>query len=108
MIEIKCVRGAGDKELNTIEDSLIISDLMAVSRGKYEIDKQWYLTHQQTIEVPHKKTDGGNALMDGDIIEVSDARFGIVGNRLVQKITILGTPSEVKNNVSLVKFEEFV
>ena len=108
MIEIKCVRGAGDKEMSTIEDPLIISDVMAVVRGTYEIDKQWYLVHSQTIEVPHKEKNEGGALMTGDIIEMSDARFGITGNRFVQKITISGTHSDVVDKLDLLKFEEFV
>ena len=107
MIEIRCFREAGDKEMDTIEDSLIISDVMAVKRGTYEIDRQWYLTHIQNIEVPHKKTDNSVALMDGDIVEISDAKFGITGNRLVRKISISGSPDSVVNKLEIVNFEEY-
>jgi hypothetical protein len=106
MIEVKCYRGSGDKEMDSIEDPLIISDAMAVIRGTYEIDNQYFFVHEQSIEVPHKKTDNSEALMDGDLIDISDKNFGVSGNRLVKKISIIITPDNIFNRIDLVKFEE--
>jgi len=108
MIEVYCIRGLGDKELNPVEDDLIITDLMATKRGKNEIDRQWYLQHIQNLEVPFKKTDGGEAIMDDDIVEMSDPFFGLSGVRKVNKVVISGTSSKLTMNLELVKFEEFI
>ena len=108
MIEIYCTRGLGDKELSSIDDELVITDFMAVKRGKAEIDKQWYLQHIQNLEVPFKKNDNGNALLDGDIIEVSDPFFGISGKRKIKSINITGNPFDVSVRLNVVKFEEFI
>jgi len=108
MIEVICIRGNGDKEMDQIDDPLINTEFMATKRGKYEIDKQWYLTHFQNIEVPFKKSDSGDPLMDDDIITVSDAYFGITGERRIGKIDIVGTPSEITMRLEIAKFEEFV
>ncbi len=107
MIEVICYRGLGHREMSPIEDSLITSEAMAVTRGKYEIDTQWYLQHVQKFEVPHKKTDANVALKDGDLIDMTDSKFGIFGNRLVKGIVISGNQSEIVNTVKTVKFEEF-
>lgn len=107
MIEIICYRGLGNKEMPPIEDPLISSEEMAIRRGTYEIDRQWYLIHNQRIEVPQKKTDSGGALLDGDLIYISDARFGISENKLVKKVVISGNASDVVTNIEFVSFEEF-
>lgn len=108
MIEIICIRGNGDKEMDSVDDPLINTELMATERGKYEIDKQWFLTHLQNIEVPFKKSGSGNQLMDNDIITVSDAYFGITGERKINRIDIIGTPSEITMQLKIAKYEEFL
>jgi len=108
MIEIICFRGLGDKEMNSIEDSLISSEAMAIRRGTYAIDSQWYLVHNNSIEVPHKKTDSDEALMDGDLIEISDSNFGISGNKLVKRITISGSITEIIDRIEIASFEELI
>lgn len=108
MIEIFCIRGNGDKEMDSVSDSMINTELMATNRGKYEIDKQWFLAHLQNIEVPFKKSGSGNQLMDDDIITVSDGYFGITGERKINKVEISGTPSEVIMKLEIAKYEEFV
>lgn len=108
MIEIICVRGTGDKEMSPIDEELITSEFMAVKRGTYEIDKQWYLIKNSTIQAPHKKTDNIEALMDNDIIEIQDPHFGITGKRIVRSIRISGTASDLYDAITLADFEEFV
>ncbi|MHA1401870.1 MAG: hypothetical protein ACTSQE_16085 [Candidatus Heimdallarchaeaceae archaeon] len=108
MIEIYCKRGLGDKELSSIDDELIITNFMATKRGKAEIDKQWYLQHIQDIEVPFKKADNGNPLLDDNIVEISDPFFGISGKRKIKRIVISGTPSDLSMRLTVIKFEEFI
>jgi len=108
MIEVICIRGNGDKEMDPVDDPLISTEFMATKRGKYEIDKQWYLGHFQSIEVPFKKSGSGSQVMDDDIITVSDAYFGITGERKVNKVEIVGTPSDITMRLEIAKYEEFV
>ena len=107
-IEIYCVRGNGDKEMAGIDSSLLSSTSAAVERGKYEIDKQWYFIHSQTLKVPFKKASDSTMIMDDDIIAVSDSLLGISGNRKVKDITISGNASEVSLSLNLEKFEEYL
>jgi len=108
MIEIYCVRGNADKEMNEIEDRFLTSVSDAVIRGKYEIDKQWFLVHSQSLNVPFKKTTDSTALLDNDLIHVSDGELGISGNRRVSKIIISGTASDVKMVVDSLTFEDYI
>ena len=108
MIEIICIRGNGDKEMDPIDDPLINTDFMATKRGKYEIDRQWFLAHLQNIEVPFKKRDSGSRLLDNDIITVSDGYFGITGERRVKKINIEGNASNLTMRLEIAKYEEFI
>jgi len=108
MIEIYCIRGNGDKEMNSVEDKLLSSMEMAIRRGKYEIDKQWYLIHNQSIETPFKKSDSGNLIVDNDIIEISDANSGICGKKRIRSVTISGTPSEIGMQIQIADFKEFL
>ena len=108
MISVTCIRGAGDKEMDPISDELLISDEMAIRRGAYEINKQWYLNKVHTINTPYKTNDSGAELKDDDIIEISDVLSGISGSRTVRKITISGTPSSVNMQITMVKHEDFI
>lgn len=107
MIEVYCIRGDGDKEMNEVEDSLLTSKADAVIRGKYEIDKQWYLVHSQTIEVPFKKTNDSTAILDGDLTTISDNLTGISGKRRINTVTITGTEKDVKMNLKVSNFEDY-
>jgi len=108
MIEVYCVRGNGDKEMSEITDALLTSTESAIKRGKYEIDKQWYLVYSQTIDVPFKKTNDSTAIMDGDIISIFDGELGISGNKRISSITISGNDSDVGMSIVTSGFEEYL
>jgi|GEM_PF-4510268 len=107
-IEIYCIRGNGDKEKSGISDPLLSSESAAIERGKHEIDNQWYFVHSQTINVPFKKAFDSTMMMDDDIIEVSDALLGISGNRKIKDIVLSGDVSDVKLDLTLERFEEYL
>ena len=65
-------------------------------------------TYSKILEVPHKKTDSDEALMDGDLIEISDSNFGISGNKLVKRITISGSITEIIDRIEIASFEELI
>ena len=107
-IEIYCVRGAGDKEKGEVSDSLLSSENAAGERGKFEIDKQWYFIHSQTLSVPFKKANDSTMMMDGDLVEISDSLLGISGNRRIKSLNLSGNASDVKLSLNLEKFEEYL
>ena len=108
MIRIYCEKGDGDKEMDEVSDSLLSSEAAAVRRGSYELNSQWYLVHSQSLSVPFKKTTDSTALMDGDIVEISERTLGISGERKVSKMIISGTNDDVSLSLTLQKFEEFI
>jgi len=107
-IEIYCVRGDGDKEKAGVDDSLLSSEFAAVERGTYEINRQWYFVHSQTLKVPFKKASDSTMMMDDDIIAVSDSLLGISGNRKIKNIVLSGNVSDVSLSLTLEKFEEYL
>lgn len=106
MIEVYCIRGNGDKEMGDVSDQLLSSTQAAIKRGTYEINKQYFLVHQQSLDVPLKQTTDSTAIMDGDIITISDKYLGISGNRKVRGITLSGTSYEVRMVLEIESFEE--
>ena len=108
MIEVYCVRGNADKEMAEVEDTFLTSTSDAVIRGKYEIDKQWYLIHSQSLDVPFKKSNDSTAILDNDLIYVSDGELGISGDRRISKINISGNVSDVKMVIDASIFEDYI
>ena len=108
MIEVYCVRGNADKEMPEIEDNFLTSLADAVIRGKYEIDKQWYLVHQQSLEVPFKKSSDSTAILDNDLVHVSDGELGISGKRRISRVTLSGNVSDVKMVLDTSTFEDYI
>ena len=55
-IIVTCKRGDGDREAPTINDTLIVTENMAASRGKRFLDDPaqggYYLTRKRSIKVP--------------------------------------------------------
>lgn len=90
-IVVKCIRGAGDQEADIISDSLIVTQNMAVLRGKRFLDdpKQgaYNNTFRRSLTVPHK-VSGENAENDispGKWVSVSDNSLGL--NNTLLKVT---------------------
>jgi len=54
MIDIVCIRGAGDKEAPEINDPLINSEYIAKVRGTNFINENWYKRSKRTLRVPYK------------------------------------------------------
>ena len=108
MIKLYCERGDGDKEMNEMSSDFITSDLVAVKRGTYEIDKQYYLVYEQSIQIPWKKTFDSMPLMPDDIVEISDSLLGIDGRRKISNVTISGNKSDISISLELEKYEEYI
>ncbi len=105
-IEVICIRGDGDKELNEISNELIVNTAMAVKVGTLAIDEVWYRTKTIEFLAPFKKTGSGASLMDNDIISISDNNFGIFGNKRIKSIKISGSATDLSVSLSLRSYEE--
>jgi len=95
MIEVICIRGAGDKEAPPISDPLITTIPIAVQRGKHFIDANWYKIHKRKISVPYK--NGCNIASVIELVEGTlgiDAAHRIVGHSV--KIDMSGVWSTIE------------
>jgi len=113
-IIIRCIRDDGLKEAPSINDSLIISESMAVARGKRFLDDPdqgaYYLTKKRNLRVPHK-ISGGEAsdhIEPGTWITVTDSHLGLSNQKL--KVTLYNisiTPDAVWTPMETEQYETF-
>jgi len=100
MIEVYCIRGAGNREMGEVSDPLLRTEFDAVLRGTYEINKQWFYEYIQSLSVLYKKANDVDSIIDGDIVFVSDSLLGISENKKVKSIILSGTSSEINMEIT--------
>jgi hypothetical protein len=83
MIDIICVRGAGDKEGPEIQDPLIASEFIAKQRGKAFIDANWYKVRSRKIQTPYK-----DDIYVNSEATITEGNLGITGVHLITSIQI--------------------
>ena len=113
-IIIKCIRDDGTKEGVPINDSLIISESMAVARGKRYLDDPdqgaYYLTKKRSLRVPHK-ISGGEAtdhIEPRTWVTVTDSHLGLNNQKLkVTSYNISITPKAVWATMETEQYETF-
>jgi len=103
---VKCVRGYGDKEGEEISNSLIVTESMAVSRGKRYLDDPsqggYYQVKTRTFKVPHK----GSVVVPGTWVSISNGDLNLSDTPVrVKSYSLTLTPNSIFG--SLVT-EEFV
>ena len=81
-IIVTCKRGTGDKEAPSINESLIVTESMAVARGTRYLDDpdegSYYVTKQRTLKVPHR----GSTVIPRSWVTVTDSHLGLMGTKL--------------------------
>jgi hypothetical protein len=81
-IIIRCIRGDGTNEAEPISDSLIITERMAVLRGKRFLDDPdqggYYEVKKRTLKTIHKGPD----IVKGSWISVTDSSLGLSATQL--------------------------
>lgn len=100
MIEVICVRGAGDKEAPPINDPLITTIPIAVQRGKHFIDDNWYKIHKRRILVPYKS--GCNI---ASVVEIVEGNLGIDAAHRVVSHTVKIDRSGVWSTLDVETYE---
>jgi hypothetical protein len=94
-IVVKCKRGVGDKEADSLNAPLCINETLAMQRGKRFLDDPeqggYYTTITRNIKTPHK-----TVIKPGVFVNIKNFRLGIqsaVAKCISYKIEI--TPASV-------------
>ena len=112
-IIVKCKRASGDVEAPSISDSLIISETMAVSRGKRFLDDPdqgaYYLTKKRNLRVPHNIS--GEVATDhiepGGWVTVTDGKLGLASQKVkIKAYNVTITPTSVWGSMETETYEE--
>ena len=101
MIDIICIRGLGDKEASEISDPLIVTEHIAVQRGKHFIDSKWYKVRGREVRAPFKdSTDIAS------VASVNESALNIAGNHIITKHRINISRQGVFSFVGIEQHEE--
>lgn len=111
-IIVRCKRGDGTKEAPSISDSLIVTESMAVARGKRFLDDPgqgaYYLTKKRDLRVPHKLS-GGEAtdhIEPGEWVTVTDGKLGLANQKVkVKAYNVIITPKSVWGTMETETYE---
>jgi len=106
-IIVTCKRGDGDREAPTINDSLIVTENMATSRGKRFLDDPgqggYYLVKERSFQVPIYADD----ILPNSWLTLTCSQLGI--NAEVVKVknrTLTITPKSIWLNLDTEQFVE--
>lgn len=102
-VSVKVVMGKGDKECDPIDDDLIITDSIAVTRGKAFLDDNYYLKRKFTFRVPYE------GAVDGEVADLEDDVHNLYGRGLIRQanivITLSGSTRKIWQDLEVVCFE---
>lgn len=106
-ISVKCIRGLGDRIAPSISDSMLVTENMAVRRGKRFLDDPsmggYYITVKRDFQTVHKS----NLVYPGSWITLSDSHLGLNGVKVkVKEYSINITPNSVFSNISTEQYME--
>ena len=102
---VKCKRDAGDIEGEAITDPLIVTDNMAVRRGRRFLDDPslggYYSVNNTTIETVHK----GNHIVPGVWVGITDSRLRHDGTPMkVTSMNLSIRPNKVSASLGLEEY----
>jgi hypothetical protein len=106
-IQIKCVRGLGDREAPPISDTMIVTENMGVKRGKRFLDDPsqggYYVVTKRTLKTVHKSS----AVLPTKWITVSDSHLGLKSEKLkVKDYSIEITQNSVWATIATEQYRE--
>ncbi len=105
-VTVKCHRGDGNVTAPDINDALIVTESMAVTRGKRFLDDPnqggYYSAVKRRLKVPHKSPD----VVPGSWITVTDSKLGLLDTALkVLAVSVTITKSSVWAEVEAESYE---
>jgi len=106
-ISVRCVRGTGDRVAPTISDSMLVTEHMAMQRGKRFLDDPsmggYYVVTKRTLKTVHKS----NEVLPTKWISISDSHLGLKNEKVkVKEYAINITPNSVWATISTEQYRE--
>jgi len=102
-VSVKVIMGKGDKECDPIDDDLIATDSVAVTRGKSFLDDNYYLKRKFTFRVPYE------GAVDGEVADLEDDVHNLYGRGLIRQANIVinlsGSTRKIWQDLEVVCFE---
>jgi hypothetical protein len=105
-IKVVCNYGAGDRPLDAITDSLIITQTDAVNRGYAELNKAWKIIDTYTATIPYP--DDGHSLEVGKFVKVIWPELALTNQVLyIAGVSQRGTNTGTVLTLRLERYEDF-
>jgi hypothetical protein len=106
-IQVRCVRGLGDREAPPISDTMITTENMAIKRAKRFLDDPsqggYYIVVKRALQTVHKS----NQVLPTKWIAVTDSHLGLKADKLkVKDYSIEISPSSVWATISTEQYKE--
>jgi len=106
-VVIKCVRGKGDRIAPPISDPMLVTENMAVLRGKRYLDDPsmggYYVVTKRSLKTVHKS----NEVLPTKWISISDSHLGLQNVKVkVKEYSINITPNSVWATISTEQYRE--
>jgi hypothetical protein len=106
-ISVKCIRGKGDRIAPTISDSMLVTENMALQRGKRFLDDPsmggYYVVTKRSLKTVHKS----NEVLPTKWISISDSHLGLLNEKVkVKEYSINITPNSVWATISTEQYRE--
>jgi hypothetical protein len=89
-ISVECHYGSGDRPLDAVVDSLIITEADAINRGYAELNRAWKIVDVYTVNMPYP--NGGHVMEVGKYVKLTIPEMGLI-NRImyIQGVSQRGT-----------------
>lgn len=100
MTPIRCIRGQGNNEADSINSPLISSEAGAVARGRRLINESYAHQKIRSMTAAHK----GSNILPGETIALDVARYGWSANVRVESYTISGDSDGVRAAIQCREF----
>jgi hypothetical protein len=105
-ISVECHYGSGDRPLEAVVDSLIITKADAINRGYAELNKAWKIVDTYTVNMPYP--DSGYLLEVGKHVKLTCPEIGLINQVLyIQGVSCRGTNTGTVITLKLERYEDY-
>lgn len=105
-IHVICKYGSGDRPMEAISDSLIITEGEARERGYAELNLRWKVKSVYDFTIPFP--EGGQILRPGLFVRVTCPELNLLAEDLyIAKITLTGDKSGVMMRLVCEKYQDW-
>ncbi len=105
-ISVECHYGSGNRPLEAVVDSLIITEADAINRGYAELNRAWKIVDTYTVTMPYP--NGGRLLEVGTHVKLTCPEIGLVNQILyIKGVGQRGTNTGTALTLTLERYEDF-